>query len=364
MKIALITPGFSASEEDWCIPALLNLVRGLAQEHEVHVFTLRYPHRRGSYRVGRATVHALGGATVGGVRRAPLLWRAIRLVLAHSPFDVVHGCWADEAGFVATVAARRLGVRSVVSLLGGELVDVSDVEYGGWRSVIGRNLTRFSLRSADCITVGSTYLGNMAQHFTNPTKIVEQPLGYDNTLFFPQPRLKNKHPRLLHVGSLIGVKDQTTLLNAFAEVVQVFPSAELTIVGTGILHEKLEQLTYALRITDYVNFCGSIEHDQLVDLYHSADLLVMSSRHESQCMVLLEALACGCPAVGTHVGLFPQLLPSTNVVPIGNAPALANAIIANLKTPLSIANHSLQKYTLPNTLAGWNRIYRGKDEYS
>jgi hypothetical protein len=44
MKIALIVPGFSAHEKDWCIPALLDYVRVLAQLAEVHVFKPRPPH--------------------------------------------------------------------------------------------------------------------------------------------------------------------------------------------------------------------------------------------------------------------------------------------------------------------------------
>ena len=61
MRIALITPGFSASASDWCIPVLLDHVRELAREHEVHIFALRYPHRRERYEVYGATVHPSSG---------------------------------------------------------------------------------------------------------------------------------------------------------------------------------------------------------------------------------------------------------------------------------------------------------------
>ena len=62
MKICLITPGFSAAESDWCIPALHHFVRRLARDHQVWVVALRYPHEAGSYRFFRARVRALGGA--------------------------------------------------------------------------------------------------------------------------------------------------------------------------------------------------------------------------------------------------------------------------------------------------------------
>jgi hypothetical protein len=99
MRIALITPGFSASASDWCIPVLLDHVRELAREHEVHVFALRYPHRRERYEVYGATVHPCGGADARGLDRGPLLARAYRAIRAEArrrPFDLYHAFWADE----------------------------------------------------------------------------------------------------------------------------------------------------------------------------------------------------------------------------------------------------------------------------
>src|SRR5262249_48102868 len=123
MRIGLITPGFSASEADWCIPALLNLVRTLARQHEVHVFALRYPYCRHTYSVYWAQVHACGGAVAAGFRRLPLIGRALaRIVSQHrrQPFDLLHGLWADEPGFLAVTAGHWLKGPTVVSLLGGE----------------------------------------------------------------------------------------------------------------------------------------------------------------------------------------------------------------------------------------------------
>ena len=81
MKIGLILPGFSAREDDWCIPALLHLVRQLATRAEIHVFALRYPYRKGHYKVYGATVHALGGGPASGLWRPYLLTRGVAAVV-------------------------------------------------------------------------------------------------------------------------------------------------------------------------------------------------------------------------------------------------------------------------------------------
>lgn len=122
MKIGLITPGFSADETDWCIPVLLDLVRELANEHEVTVFALRYPHRIGRYRVYNATVQALGGGSAAGLGRFPILARALAALVREGrrqKFDVLNGFWADEAGALAVAAGRLLHVPSIVTVMGG-----------------------------------------------------------------------------------------------------------------------------------------------------------------------------------------------------------------------------------------------------
>lgn len=74
MRLALITPGFaSPGEANFAIPALTDTVRALAGRHDVHIFTLRYPHARGDYEFSGATVHAFGWATRGGLSRMHLL---------------------------------------------------------------------------------------------------------------------------------------------------------------------------------------------------------------------------------------------------------------------------------------------------
>jgi hypothetical protein len=183
MRIALVTPGFSATENDWCIPVLLNLVRELARHHEVHVFTLRYPHHRLTYRVGGATVHAFGGAEIGGFGRLRLLGRALLALRRQhqaTPFDVVHGFWSDEPGFLAVTSGRVLRIPSLVSVMGGELVSLPDIDYGGQTSGLNPLLTRFALRGAARVTVGSQYLQAIARQKLNSERLTLLPLGVEH----------------------------------------------------------------------------------------------------------------------------------------------------------------------------------------
>jgi glycosyltransferase involved in cell wall biosynthesis len=335
MKIGLIVPGFSASEADWCIPVLLNLVRELGRSHEVHIFSLRYPHWRGRYTVHGAQVHASGGGLASGLRRLPLLMQTLAGVVAETrqgSFDVLHGVWADEPGFLAVTAGRLLGIPAIVSVAGGELVGFPDIGYGGQLSRLNRWMTRCALHTAHRVTVGSHLLGEQAAaHGARlRARLAVVPLGVDTRLFTSRPEGAMPHgpASLLHVASLAPVKDQATLLRSFAQVVATTQGrgVVLDIVGDGPLRQPLQALAGTLGIGGRVSFHGSVPHPQLPDLYRASELCLLSSRHESQNLAVLEAAACGTPVVGTAVGVVPELAPPDCAVAVGDAGALAAAI--------------------------------------
>jgi glycosyltransferase involved in cell wall biosynthesis len=369
MRIALITPGFSADEGDWCIPWLLNLTRGLATEHDLHLFTLRYPHRRGSYAVGETQVQAFGGGATGGWRRLPLLVAARAAILAEHrrrPFDILHGLWADEPGFLAVAAARRLRLPAVVSLLGGELVGFPDLGYGGQLSRANRWLTATALATAERVTVGSTYLRHLTQAHVAPDRLLLWPLGVDTGLFRPEGERIDLAGsiRLLHVAGLSPVKDQATLLRAFTQAAPQLPGLHLHLVGAGPLLPALTEQAHALGLARQLTFHGQIAHDRLPAFYRAADLFVLSSRFESQSLAVLEAIACGCPVVGAAVGILPDLLPPDRLAAPGDADALAAAIVRACAGPgqgqarPERATPRLDGLTLAHTLAALEQIYR------
>jgi glycosyltransferase involved in cell wall biosynthesis len=371
MNVGLVVPGFCANERDWCIPALTSLVRRLETEHRVRVFALRYPHRRGRYTVSGTEIHALGGADARGLDRVSLLYRALGLLRREhrrEPFDVLHGLWADEPGYVVARAARKLSIASVVTLLGGELVALHDIEYGGLRSRLNRVLTWRALRGATRVTSGSQHLASLARGRVG-TEPLSLPIGVDCDRFSPGEAvasLLGGETKLLHVASLVPVKDQATLLRAFAQVARALPDAGLNLVGDGPMRSALERLTRELGIEDRVRFHGVIPHDALPPYYRACDLAVMSSRHEGQEWVTLEAAACGRTTVGTEVGVVADLVPVTTAVPVSDAGSLSRAILEALSDRKTLRARGalarrkvLARYSLEGTVASLSALYRG-----
>lgn len=334
MRVGLVVPGFSASEHDWCIPALRDLVRQLAGDAELHVFALRYPDRPAHYELFGAGVTALGGGEAQG-RGSAGLWRRTASALAAEhrdrPFDVLHAFWAGEPGFVTALIGRALRIPTVVSLAGGELARLRDIGYGGLLRGAERMKTRLALRFARVVTAGSVLALASARPWlgSRPAWRVRRiPLGVDVAMFAPaQPCPDGGPARLLHVASLSRVKDQATLLFAMALLRRRGYSFQLDVAGAGPLQGELRSLAERLDVHAMVRWRGEIVHDRLPCEYQRAQLFVLSSRHEAQSMVALEAAACGLPVVGTKVGVLPELAPSAaRLAPVADATGLADRI--------------------------------------
>ena len=317
MKVAVLVPGFSRSTTDWSIPALRGHVDRLAGSgHDVHVYAVRWPHQPASYTIGSARVHAFGGGQRLGARVVGL-WRRVTRAIGEEhrrgAFGVIHAFWADEPGWLAVWTGGRLGVPVVVSLAGGELVAMRDIDYGLLRLPGRRQAVAWSLRRAAAVTVGSRYLLELARPVlpaARRDRLVLAPLGVDTSRFAPAIGERGgntgdsrERPVVLNVGSLCPVKGQMGVLRAFARV----PDAELWIAGVGPLCHQLRRLATRLGLRDRVRWLGAVPHEQLPAVYRSAAVFVQGSRHEAQGMALLEAAACGVPIVGTPVGVLPEI---------------------------------------------------------
>jgi glycosyltransferase involved in cell wall biosynthesis len=354
MKIGLIVPGFSSDSSDWCIPVLVDVVRELSRRAEVHVFALRYPPRRDSYDVHGARVHALGGGVVRGLRRPELLAAACAGVIAEhrrGAFTVLHGLWADEPGIVAVTVARLLRIPSYVSVMGGELIALPEIAYGGRLSPSNRLLTTLALRGAHRVTAGSRHPAELVRGMVSSSRLTDVeilPWGIDPNVFDscgPPVALAGTW-RVLHVGSLVPIKDHSTLLRAIAVLKETTPGVHLHLVGDGPRREVLIDQAQALGLTSSVTFHGHVERDALARYYRAAHVLAVSSRYEAQMVVALEAALCGLPLVGTSVGLVRDFAPAAAIaVPIGDHELLAEgirrALVPEVSWWLSASAHRL-----------------------
>ena len=139
------------------------------------------------------------------------------------------------------------------------------------------------------------------------------------------------------MGTLSERKGFHLVMEAMARLRKRWPTLRFAIVGgdgaEGAMAGELRQLAARLKIADRVVFAGPRKSEELASWYGAADLFVLASSHEGCPNVVLEALACGTPVVGTPVGNVPELLdsPEVGIVVERTADALAAGIDAALE---------------------------------
>ncbi len=134
--------------------------------------------------------------------------------------------------------------------------------------------------------------------------------GVDTDLFDPQladpamrQRLSQGHPAaplLLYVGRLGAEKE----IERIKPVLEAIPGARLALVGDGPNRQVLEEW-FAGTATHFV---GYLAGKDLASAYASADVFVFPSRTETLGLVLLEAMAAGCPVVAARSGGIPDIV--------------------------------------------------------
>lgn len=104
-------------------------------------------------------------------------------------------------------------------------------------------------------------------------------------------------PLIVSVGHLIDRKGHDLIIEALAAI----PEAILAIAGAGEKKTSLISLAKKLGVEKRVRFLGTIPHENLSSLYSAADVLALGSSREGWPNVLLEAMACGAPAVAAPI---------------------------------------------------------------
>jgi glycosyltransferase involved in cell wall biosynthesis len=139
-------------------------------------------------------------------------------------------------------------------------------------------------------------------------------------------------PVLLSVGRLSKQKGLQHLLRAMPEVHKEISNARLVLVGAGEDEAALKDLTGELGLEGAVSFLGW--RSEIPEFLKDTDLLVLPSLWEGMPNVILEAMACGVPAVATEVGGTPELVSDGEtgfLVPPADSDALARSIITLLQ---------------------------------
>jgi len=164
--------------------------------------------------------------------------------------------------------------------------------------------------------------------FAKPAVVIPQ-FGFDPLIYQPpppKPRPANHIPTIGYIGRLVEEKGVQVLLEAVA---LLRPHYRVEIIGTGYYRTELEILASRLGIRDRITFRNSVAALKVPEALNGFDVLVVPSLTRANWMeqfgrVIVEAMGCEVPVVGSDSGEIPNVIGDAGIiVPEGNAEQLA-----------------------------------------
>jgi starch synthase len=293
----------------------------------------------------------------GWIQR-PMYFAANRAVMSRlQPCDVfigMSGIYLEAA----ELARRQFGARIVVERGSMHILSQREIlsaigAVPPTDFVVRRELKAYEI--ADMIAVPSLHVADsFRQHGVAVEKTFVNPYGVDMSMFRPLPKERSEQKTLLFVGRWSLRKGADLLCQALDQLpgVQLLHAGAVE-GGPFPAHPRMRSL-------------GHVDQAELVNVYNSADLLVLPSREEGLSLVLIQALACGLPLVcsersgGRDLQSMIAHPESVIVVPL-NAEALAAGIVKGLTIAQELGGHDLLGESARHALT-WKAYARRYEE--
>jgi glycosyltransferase involved in cell wall biosynthesis len=193
-------------------------------------------------------------------------------------------------------------------------------------------LLRWLIKIPDRIVVVSSEIGRQLRRFVPDKLIRVSSTGVDLEEFVNWN--ESRKNQLVTIGAFKWKKGYIYLLEAARLVFKRYPDYRLIIVGDGEERQEIINTIERLGLNNRVILQGIVPRQEIVRLLNESKLFVMASLHEGLPKALLEAIACGTPAVITDGCNAEGIIEQTGlIVPAGSSQALAEAIITLLKDP-------------------------------
>ena len=230
-------------------------------------------------------------------------------------FDVVH-THSSKAGIVGRFAARAARVPVVVHTVHGQAFHPHEKWYKNFLYIL---LERLAARKCDRIfAVAQAMIDQCVAARVAPKEMYKVVYsGMDTTRFSaaardPELRRKLGIPEnartIVTVARLFPLKGYEFVLPAAERLIAKYPDTHFLVVGDGPMHDELEGLIAAAGLTEHFHFAGPVPPDAVADCLVQGELLWHLSLREGLPRAVVQALACGIPAVGFALDGTPEVL--------------------------------------------------------
>ena len=240
---------------------------------------------------GVTQVKWAGGTGPARLQDGPRLLVDLRRVLRKIQPDLVLAGPLQRSALLAALS----GFQPLVSMSWGY-----DLIFDARRGPLWRWATRFVLQRSRLLLGDSAVLRNMAKGYGMPDEhILTFPWGVDLEHYTPGKTEPGSRPdlTLLSTRGWEPIYGIDVLARGFVDAAQKLPNLRLLMLGQGSLAGDLRRIFQQGGVIERVHMPGLINQAELPRYYHLADLYISASHSDGSSISLLEAMACGRPAL-------------------------------------------------------------------
>jgi glycosyltransferase involved in cell wall biosynthesis len=299
-------------------------------------------------------VHWAGGRGLASLKHGPKLLLDLKRVIQEVKPDLIQAGPIQRTAFLTALA----GFRPLVSMSWGY-----DLIRDANRNAFWRLATRYTLKRSAVMVGDSNVIRKLAvSHGMPDERIVTFPWGIDLAHFNPGTA-NHKHTgfNLLSTRGWEPIYGVDVIANAFVTAARERPELCLTMLGNGSQAGMLRQIFTRAGLQDRVTFPGLVSQADLPRYYRSADLYLSASHSDGTSISLLEAMACGTPALVSDIpGNREWVEPGINGwrFPDGDADALAQAILQVIEQRGRLTEMGAAARALTEKRANWEQNFQ------
>ena len=228
-------------------------------------------------------------------------------VCEEEDLDILHVHYAiphSIAGYLAKGIVKRKGLRLITTLHG------TDITLVGQQASYKR-LVEFGIQESDGVSSVSEYLKAVTLKEFGVRREIEVISNFvDEKRFYPLEEGKEEgkvreweeggEKLVIHVSNFRVVKNGEGVVRVFDRIRRELSGVKLLLVGDGPEMGRLRGLIKELGLVGSINFLGQVH--EVERILPRVDLCLFPSYMESFGLVVLEAMSCGVPVIGSDVG--------------------------------------------------------------
>ncbi|QUG41434.1 N-acetyl-alpha-D-glucosaminyl L-malate synthase BshA [Psychrobacillus sp. INOP01] len=310
-----------------------------AKGHEIHFITSGIPFRLNKI-YPTITFHQVEVNSYSVFQYAPYdiaLANKMAEVIVDQQLDVLHVHYAIPHAVCAILAKDMANSDiGIVTTLHG-----TDITVLGYDSSL-KGAIKYGIEKSNVVTAVSNSLALETMDLIAPNRDIETIYNFIDEREYTKKDpgnlkellgIKPHEKVVIHVSNFRKVKHVPDIVESFKLIHQHVPT-KLLLVGDGPEKHPIMESIKGTSIENDVLFLG--KQESLSELYAIADLMLLLSEKESFGLVLLEAMACGVPCIGTNVGGIPEVITNGEngyIVELGDCEKVAEYGVKILQNP-------------------------------